>query len=339
MSKKISAAILGVLLILVTTELITRIVGYCPVVKQKRYMIFSTDKGFSIYNGVIPSNHFIFSRDPYLFWKLKRVTEDKFHAVNLQGFRGKVITLKKSPDTFRIFCIGDSCTFGLHVEYYEAYPFVLESLLNKNTHKLKYEVINAGVLGYSSLQGLRHLEKDILKYKPDLVIASFGWNDTFDALGYTDKQQRTPSKVELLVYSILSNSKAYLALEDLISDLISKIKFGHNHVTTNGNVLVRVPGEDFLENLAKMYKLGRAHNFKVILVNQPSRISQPHRYSDLIKKFSEENNVMFLDLEERLVSTNIAPTELFMDHNHPTILGHRIIAESIFEFMKNKGMF
>lgn len=190
--------------IFLMAELFLRIFPIGPKVTIKPFMIFSTDKGFSIENGVIPRDHFLFERDYYLFWKVKRTPSwDKIHAINEQGFRGEVIPKLKPNGVFRIFVIGDSCAFGNALKHTLAYPFYLERLLNQPKSKVVYEVVNAGVPGYSSLQGLRHLERDILPYQPDLVIASFGWNDTWPALFYTDKEQKSPYYLSTEIYSTL----------------------------------------------------------------------------------------------------------------------------------------
>jgi lysophospholipase L1-like esterase len=52
----------------------------------------------------------------------------------------------------------------------------LQAELEKRWQK-RVEVLNAGVTGYSSLQGLRRLRVDVLPYRPGLVVVYCGWND------------------------------------------------------------------------------------------------------------------------------------------------------------------
>ncbi|MEZ4290376.1 MAG: hypothetical protein R3E53_07505 [Myxococcota bacterium] len=42
---------------------------------------------------------------------------------------------------------------------------------------LQVEVLNAGVSGYSNAEALLYLERELLKYDPDLVLLSFFAND------------------------------------------------------------------------------------------------------------------------------------------------------------------
>ncbi len=71
-----------------------------------------------------------------------------------------------------IVCIGDSITRGAYLEPDEAYPAVLETMLPGT------KVINAGVPGNTSGQGLDRLDADVLAHRPDCVVVFFGTNDS-----------------------------------------------------------------------------------------------------------------------------------------------------------------
>jgi hypothetical protein len=43
----------------------------------------------------------------------------------------------------------------------------------------RIEFINAGVAGYNSVQEYLYFASDLLRFKPDLVVAYDGWNDIF----------------------------------------------------------------------------------------------------------------------------------------------------------------
>jgi len=93
---------------------------------------------------------------------------------NSQGFRGKELGGKQHGE-FRIFTIGDSNTLGWGgSEDAPNWPVHLEDLLQESNNR--FTVINAGVWGYTSFQGMRRF-KEVLGYDPDMVIISFGSND------------------------------------------------------------------------------------------------------------------------------------------------------------------
>ena len=79
----------------------------------------------------------------------------------------KLPTLK-SDDV--ILAFGDSLTAGVGVQKSESYPTVLAQLTG-------LQVINAGVTGETTTEGLKRLPELLNKYKPGLVILLEGGND------------------------------------------------------------------------------------------------------------------------------------------------------------------
>ncbi len=74
-----------------------------------------------------------------------------------------------SPGT-EIICFGDSITLGYGVERGEDYP----SLLAK---KVAFPVINSGVDGDSTVEGMQRIQTEVLDRNPMLVLIEFGGND------------------------------------------------------------------------------------------------------------------------------------------------------------------
>ncbi len=93
------------------------------------------------------------------------------------GFRGP------EPVSPRIACLGDSTTFGWGVDQEQAWPAVLGQAL-------EVEVLNAGVPGYSTHQGLAGLDR-VLALKPDVVILAYMIRDA-DPAPKPDAEQVDP---------------------------------------------------------------------------------------------------------------------------------------------------
>lgn len=77
-----------------------------------------------------------------------------------------------------IVCLGDSVTgVYYHTGGWGAYPEMLEVALKRLHPKSTIKVINAGISGQTTENGLARLDADVLSKKPDLVTVSFCLND------------------------------------------------------------------------------------------------------------------------------------------------------------------
>lgn len=78
----------------------------------------------------------------------------------------------------RIVCFGDSVTgVYYHTGSRRAYTDMLGTALRRIAPVADLEMINAGVSGHTTANGLSRIEKDVLAHKPDLVTVMFGLND------------------------------------------------------------------------------------------------------------------------------------------------------------------
>lgn len=110
---------------------------------------------------------------PYVLY----VANPNYEGHNSLGYRGKETTLKKPADTFRIVTLGASTTYGFGVNANQAYPAVLQDVLQNDYGYTHVEVINGGVPGYTSFELLSNFQYRILELDPDLVIYYGGRND------------------------------------------------------------------------------------------------------------------------------------------------------------------
>ena len=104
-------------------------------------------------------------------------------AINSLGLRGRETTYAKPAGRYRILALGDSWTFGFRMQERDSYPRVLERLLNERARRAgeraRYEVINAGVVGYATTQEAAYLRTRGRRFEPDLVLlAYYPVNDT-----------------------------------------------------------------------------------------------------------------------------------------------------------------
>ncbi len=118
--------------------------------------------------------------DSELVYRLKPGFRSETLKINSLGLRGKEVAIEKPENTLRIVAIGDSIPFGFLTE--NPYPEELQRLLKFSKPKdspIKYEVINAGIPGYSSWQVLKLFRRDISRLNPDFLIVYVGLNDVW----------------------------------------------------------------------------------------------------------------------------------------------------------------
>jgi lysophospholipase L1-like esterase len=96
---------------------------------------------------------------------------------NSLGLRGEEVVLPKPEGEFRIICVGGSTTYTSKVEDYKlSYPDLLqENLLDAGYNHVN--VINAGMLSYTTYETLINLQLRLLDLKPDLLIIYHAVND------------------------------------------------------------------------------------------------------------------------------------------------------------------
>jgi acyl-CoA thioesterase-1 len=91
--------------------------------------------------------------------------------------KNRVPTIRESDPGARpaIVAFGDSLTAGFGIGLEEAYPAVLQELLDQNGYE--YEVVNAGVSGDTTAGGVRRLDWVLEGRKVELLILALGAND------------------------------------------------------------------------------------------------------------------------------------------------------------------
>jgi len=310
--KKILLALAAFCLAVLTCEIVLRIADYHYAPLEIKVEGLETDWRFRHSFG---DRHFTY--DPKLIWRPRRN-----HAVfNSQGFRGRELPQEKRPGEFRIFTVGDSNTLGW-AEGGASWPKCLEELVT-----MRYAdscVVNAGVWGYSSFQGLQRF-REILPYDPDLVLISFGANDAHRVVcpdaefALPDYQSplfetRTGQLVMAAWHCILSGGRTYTR-EDLVP---------------------RVSLQQYEENLAEMIAISRQHGIRCVLLTRPYLDVPFHlpcwrdwapQYRQATIELGRLHRVPVIDVYASFQGKEAC----FADESHFTVEGHRLAAEWIFD--------
>lgn len=195
-----------------------------------------------------------------------------------------------------ILAIGDSNTYGAGVERNETYPAQLE--LNLRSNGYNHKIINSGINGNTSRDGVQRLQNELLHHQPDIVILLFGVADL--RRGYTIKEiydnfstmielcKTSRASVIIVGYTnpksneqkeILSNiaTKGKVTLSNEFFDLYSRLSNDHqvDRITDFLDGILGVDGtlqdDEYSHLTGKGYKIFVEKLYPVVVKNMKTR--------------------------------------------------------------------
>lgn len=307
--------VLSLALALLLGEQMLRLVGY-------EYRPVSIDVGSTEdarYYHLFGSDHFVY--DPGLIWKPKPNVD----VFNAEGFRGPLMGESKKPGVFRIVAIGDSNTLGWAGPLGPNWPELLSRLCDDRG--IAVEVVNAGVWGYSSLQGLARL-RQVLAYDPDLVLVSFGSND---AVQVAIPDRRFAGKSE--------NRRAFegwfnrFRLGQLTTAVANAARRGGEELES------RVSLDEYRANLRQMVDEAEKSDVRLAFLTRPFELQIPndqwwknfgYDYNEATAEIAAERSVPLVDFYSHFKGRR----ELFADESHFTAEGHERAARIVLSELK-----
>ena len=219
-------------------------------------------------------------------YELLSKQESQYWQINEQGFRDRdPVPLVKPKDEIRIFLLGNSTAFGYgstdntatiseHLEK-RLQERLQQQIASPNLYKPdvlpfdkvekrkyqakpskirqgKYRVINASVPGYASGNELARLALEVLKYKPDLVVALDGYEDLMlpsnkDAVQAL-QVNKTPDKPSSFV-SYLSQSIEPIENKSYLAKIAQKRWLNNRQKTIQSDFLLNEQTSDLVRHL------------------------------------------------------------------------------------------
>jgi len=290
--------------------------------------------------------------------------------INDLGFRDRIYVREKPRDTYRIICLGDSNTFGVGVEANQTFSKRLEETL-QNVAGSRFEVMNAGIPGYSSVLGLELFRRELIHYQPDCIIIGFASNDSFTQLlgdygSYTDRGliERLSSERGNGLYHLfrpIRNTSLYKVTRH------AYMAARHRIVDGGRDKKVRVPLDEYRRNLISISEtcIRRGGEIIFVCVGPEKRIS-PYREvmkqvaADYEKAFIDVNELLKLNIEriksdlrflsevnhyKKILGDNYAKMACgesllyaTVDCEHPNAIGHKLIEDKLIGILCDKGI-
>ncbi len=263
--------------------------------------------------------------DPVLLWR--PVARKPFSS---QRFKGPEVAVPKPAGVVRVMCYGDSLTDGPPKG---GWPTWLGAILEHRFPGRKCEVLNAGVAGYSSHQGLLRFLQEVDRYQPDLLIASYGWNDAAQAAGEADKDFKIPPWPFVMGQRLLVRYRAYLVLMEYTRRLRPSPPAALAYERRP-----RVSRADYLANLARFEVEARKRGVPILFLTRPHKLEptvlaqspgwrgEVPGYNDALRAWARERGAPLIDAQAYFQTM---PPEIFSDECHLWPAGYEALARLV----------
>ena len=267
------------------------------------------------------------------------------YEINSKGLRDYEYTYEKPEGVFRILVLGDSVALGYGVEMEDSFPKLLEKSLN-SVKQNRYQVINAAVAGYNTIQERNYLQEDGLRYSPDLVIVIFLSNDITSRLscgvvrnGMLVEQNALP--LPLYIKRILRKSAFYHFVAYRYKATIrAKSRYDYKEEDRVNRMNKHWP--KCKQSVKNMIELAKSNNIKLIFIFYPSpvEITTEPLSKKMLFSLLEDNKINFIDLSPLLKQEmQFRRVYLKSDSIHPNQKTHQLIAQTIYNYLCNKKFF
>ena len=246
-----------------------------------------------------------------------------------------------------IVYMGDSCTA------WGAYDQALKQRIVEKHPNGSFSFINVGVGGWSSFQGLKQMERDVVRINPKVVTIYYGWNDHWASFGIEDKNvahfnEKNPWSVHLSDFRLTQLANFFSIKMYYTPDTPRRAK--------------RVSQEDFRRNLTAIVRCARDSGIIPVLLTAPTSHTEGdepaylasrwlndlsdlvplHReYVNTVRRVAHDNDVLLLDLFEifQRLSPDEVKTQFFVaDGIHLTSKGSTVVAHLLYRFLETNAL-
>jgi len=310
--KRTVLALSGLLAALVLTEGALRLLGFGVLTPE---MSFGMHARTALEQGVLVP-------DPHLFWRMQPGLNPRFERIANIVHPDRPVPPRK--DRSRILILGDSCSRVAGSDY--PYSVYLQRLLGRE----HWEVLNASVPGYTSHQGRRWLDLQLLETEPDVAVIYFGWNDHWRTTGRTDREYEASRRWWYpRILTLLRGRPEVAPFRVPLSDYRDNLEWMVAQLTARGSrVLLVLAPYRFTEEGRRRY----VQDHYLVPGDDPEAI---HReYLDVVRGFAGREGVALLGADSLFTGHGETPPLLRQDGIHFTGTGHRVLAALLEEMLR-----
>jgi lysophospholipase L1-like esterase len=276
---------------------------------------------------------------------VRGIYKGAYYRANSAGFRGPEYDREPAKGVFRIAAVGDSFVMGEGVLEEEAYPMVLQDLLNADASERTYEVLNFGISGANIHHMVDRLEGLALSFHPDLVVYGLTSND-IEVEGY---------EVLHTTEAIVNQRKRFKRFENSPSYLLRLlwprwVSFETGFSPPEGTYMYEV-FENYLHNpvawrhfvsgLDRLATIQKKQSVDVVVFVHPilAYLWRFHPFREVYARVERAAEMRGLKVVQGLPGViGIDAEELWIsrDNPHPNPRAHRLFAETLAEGLRRE---
>jgi tetratricopeptide (TPR) repeat protein len=217
-------------------------------------------------------------------------TQLKTAANKLDWFNPQRFSKTKARETYRIFCLGGSTTYGRPYDDRTSFCGWLRALVTEADTSQSWEIINAGGISYASYR-VALLMEELIRYQPDLFIIYTGHNEFLERRTYSDIIERPAAATGL--GALLSRTRLFAVGRKLVAsfeneqssrasdgateladevDAVLDRSVGPHDYTRDDTLRAQIV-EHFRFNIGRMIDIAEAAGAKVVLINPAANLT------------------------------------------------------------------
>ena len=235
--------------------------------------------------------------------------------------------MSKNEFTKSYLVSGDSISKGVILNDDQGkYVVLKDNYISLLETKLSGIIHNTAQFGNTIIRGIRKLKKDVLNYHPDIVVMEFGGNDcdfNWDEVAQNPQADHQPKT-------------DFITFENKLREAVNYLK--NNNIVPVLFTLPPLNADRYLKWISNSDSLAEASILK-FLGSVTTIYWWQEKYSSAVLKIATETNTRWIDIRGAFLRYPDFSKLLCLDGIHPNALGHQIIANKIFNFIKSDYAF
>ena len=273
--------------------------------------------------------------DPDLLWRLRPTATGPL-ATNELGLRD---TSYRPQADLTVLVLGDSVSWGDGIdEVTRMFAYLLERRLSARDPGRAFEVVNAGVPGYTTDQEATYLELRGLALEPDAIVLQFTPNDVIVRPPWLTRW-RGREALRAAYGFMLRHSRAFAALARAMQRRArdQETRQVRDLLQPTWSPNVEQAWHRMLAQLDRVRALAVAHGTPVVLLAAPyrSQLDDPagtRHPQDELSAYARTHGLAYVDVLPAFAALPLEVAQrCFNDESHFSHLGHDLVADLLLD--------